>query len=113
SREDYFGNRAEYFSIESGHRSLEIMAESVVDVRQLEDVPIRDVSWEDCVVQQADSNEGNRSAFPAEPLHAQLTFASPRVPLLAELREYAGKSFVAKRSVVQALVDLNVRIHHE
>ena len=27
SREDYFGNRAEYFSIESGHRSLEIMAE--------------------------------------------------------------------------------------
>jgi transglutaminase-like putative cysteine protease len=113
TRPDYFGNRTEYFSIESGHRSLEIVAESVVEVHPLEETSIHDVPWEDCVVVSS-GQDGTRSVQPSvEPMHAQLTFASPRVPLLAELREYAAKSFVPKRSIVQALVDLNVRIHHE
>jgi transglutaminase-like putative cysteine protease len=46
-------------------------------------------------------------------MHSQLTFPSPRVPPLVELRDYAAKSFLPNRSIVQALVDLNVRIHHE
>jgi transglutaminase-like putative cysteine protease len=113
TRPDYFGNRTEYFSIESGHRSLEIVAESVVEVHALEEISIHDVPWEDCVVTSS-GQDGTRSVqLPVEPMHAQLTFASPRVPLLAELGEYAAKSFVPKRSIVQALVDLNVRIHHE
>jgi transglutaminase-like putative cysteine protease len=113
ARDDYFGNRAEYFSIENGHRRLEITAESTVEVINLEETPIRDVAWEDCVTQATELNGTDGVDTPFEPMHAQFTFPSPRVPLLAELRDYAAKSFLPERSIVHALVDLNVRIHHE
>ena len=112
-REDYFGNRAEYFSIESGHRKLEIVAESTVDVSKLDDSKSGEVPWQACVVQPTPGVEVVEASNASEPMQAQLTFPSPRVPLLAELREYAAKSFLPNRSIVHALVDLNVRIHHE
>ncbi len=112
-REDYFGNLAEYFSIESGHRKLEIVAESTVEVAKLEESKVSDVPWQECVVQPTIRSDMTRLPNSFEPMRAQLAFPSPRVPLLAELREYAAKSFLPNRSIVHALVDLNVRIHHE
>ncbi len=112
-REDYFGNRAEYFSIESGHRRLEIVAESTVQVSTLDEAKSGDVPWQACVVQPTPGVDVLDASNASEPMRAQLTFPSPRVPLLAELHEYAAKSFLPNRSIVHALVDLNVRIHHE
>ncbi len=112
-REDYFGNHTEYFSIESGHRKLEIIAESTVDVSNLDDSMVSDVPWQDCVVHSGDQVNGHPVGAAIDPTHAQLAFPSPRIPPLVELREYASKSFLPNRSIVQALVDLNVRIHHE
>jgi transglutaminase-like putative cysteine protease len=113
SREDYFGNHTEYFSIESGHRKLEIVAESTVDVAPLEEAKASDVRWQDCVVLSNEGDDTTRKPDSIEPMRAQYAFPSPRVPPLVELREYASKSFLPNRSIVQALVDLNVRIHHE
>ena len=95
------------------HRKLEIVAESTVDVSKLDDSKSGDVPWQDCVVQPTPGVEAVEACNASDPMLAQLTFPSPRVPLLAELREYAAKSFLPNRSIVHALVDLNVRIHHE
>ncbi len=114
SREDYFGNHAKYFSIESTHRKLEIVSESTVEVLPSADaMPSSEVSWQDCVVRRSRKANIGRPHAAIDPLLAQLTFPSPRVPLLPEVHEYAARSFLATRSIVQALVDLTVRIYHE
>ena len=113
-RDDVFGNRAEYFSIESAHRKLEIIAQSVVEVSpatppQSTDTP----TWEDCVFASKRRDRSMVALGPIEPLHSQFTFASPRVPNLREVRDYASKSFTPRRSVLEAIVDLTSRIHRE
>jgi transglutaminase-like putative cysteine protease len=104
----------DYFSIERAHHKLEIVAESEVDVRPLEQ-PItgRIPSWEDCVV-TPDNVPMNRSpSATIEPANWLLRIPSPRIPPLPALREYAEKSFKPRRSVIEAIVDLKVRIHHD
>jgi transglutaminase-like putative cysteine protease len=109
-RDDVFGNLAEYFSIESAHRKLEIVAESVVDVTS-PSRPRIDVSWEECVPTIRHPGKANESTGQIEPLRAQLTFPSPRVPPVPELRELAAQCFLRRRPVVDAIVDLSAKIH--
>jgi transglutaminase-like putative cysteine protease len=111
-RDDYFGNRAEYFSVEGAHRRLEIVAESVVEVRPLAASSPGDVlPWETCVIDRKHRSAEISAAV--QPLHWQLTFPSPRIPMLAGLREYAASSFTPSRPIVEALLDLTARIHRD
>jgi transglutaminase-like putative cysteine protease len=113
-RDDYFGNRTEYFSVERTHRKLEIIAESVVDVSTLASPQPRDSPpWEECAVSRANSNTSGLAWATIEPIHWLLTYTSPRVPLLVELRDYAAVSFLPKRPIIEALIDLTERIHAE
>jgi len=114
-RDDYFGNRAEYFSIEGGHQKLEIVAESTVDVatsptRNADESP----AWETCVPKRAGSPPTNGARGETiDPWLVQLCFASPRIPILPELRDYAAESFPAKRPIMVALAELTKRIHDD
>jgi transglutaminase-like putative cysteine protease len=111
-RLDYFGNRAEYFSIEGAHDRLEIVAESVVEVSAATvPEPESSPSWEVCVLKHALAADNGRSQEKTDPRLWQLTFPSPRVPVLPELREYAVRSFPPRRPIIAALADLTARIH--
>jgi transglutaminase-like putative cysteine protease len=114
-RDDYFGNRTEYFSIEGGHQKLEIVAESTVDVCPGQvHKPDESPAWETCLPKRTatPASNGTRSEL-FDPTLLQLCLPSPRIPILPELREYASLSFPAKRPIVAALADLTERIHAE
>ncbi len=111
ARDDFFGNRTEYFTIENPHRNLEIVAESAVDVLLRPAEQQADVPWESCIVRQTDWSSVDRTDSAADPRGQQLTFPSPRVPLLPELHDYARASFAPSRPVDQALAGLTARIH--
>lgn len=112
--DDYFGNRTEYFSIEAAHRKLEINAESVIEVvpTAVEDGQ-KSVSWEHCVPKRKDASGGSAGTDSSGPIPFQLTFSSPRVPLLPGLLQYAEKSFPPRRPIVEAIVDLTARIFRD
>lgn len=114
-RDDYFGNRTEYFSIEGGHQKLEIVAESTVDVSPGQvHKPDESPVWETCLPNHtvAPASSGARTE-PFDPQLWQLCLPSPRIPILPELHEYAAASFPAKRPILAALADLTERIHDE
>jgi transglutaminase-like putative cysteine protease len=114
NRTDAFGNRVDYFSIERAHHKLEIVAESEVEVRPLDQRIMGKIPcWEDCVVASHDPAMNRPSSSAIEPAHWLLRIPSPRVPPLPALREYAEKSFKPRRSIIEAIVDLKVRIHHD
>jgi transglutaminase-like putative cysteine protease len=111
-RDDYFGNRAEYFSIENAHRKLEVIAECTVEVlpRVLPN-PDDSPPWEHCIIGLHDSESNGSPHDPIDPLLWQLVFPSPRVPIVEELYDYAKTSFPPHRPLVAALVNLATRIH--
>jgi transglutaminase-like putative cysteine protease len=111
ARDDYFGNRSEYFSIEGGHQKLEIVAESTIEVVPTAAHEANDsLPWEVCSPKQLAATTKERAKAP-DPVLFQLSFPSPRVPLFAALHEYAVKSFPEKRPIIEALTDLTSRIH--
>jgi len=112
NRDDYFGNRTEYFSIEGGHQKLEIVAESTVEVsanttHRDKDSP----AWEACVLARTADAESERPREASDPALALLTFPSPRIPALETLRTYAVGSFTPGRPIIGALADLTTRIY--
>lgn len=113
-RDDYFGNRTEYFSIETAHRELSIVAQSLVDISPApagggEHGP----AWEECVVAGNRESKAAGGAGLVEPIISQLAMPSPRVPALAELRTYAAKSFTPRRPIAEAIKHLTARIHQD
>jgi len=112
SRDDYFGNRTEYFSIEGGHQKLEIIAESAVDVTaNTSHKTGESLAWEDCVPKRTGTGAKDRPRETSDPVLSLLSFPSPRIPIIPDLREYAAISFPAQRPIVEALADLTTRIH--
>lgn len=105
-RTDSFGNRVDYFSIEEVHWGLSLSATSEVTVTETAyDLPGR--PWEEV-----------RDALPATQREAgippyQFAFASALVPTSRELADYARESFTPGRPIVEALRDLNARIHND
>src|SRR4029078_2330765 len=92
-RDDYFGNRTEYFSIEGGHQKLEIVAESTVDVTaNTSHKTGAPTAWEDCVPKRTVTVAKERPREMSDPVLSLLSFPSPRVPIIPELREYAALS---------------------
>src|SRR5262252_8712310 len=75
SRDDAFGNRTEYFSVEGAHRELEIVAESVVEVRPLgAQLTAGSPAWEECRIKRPNPQANGSASTAIEPLHRQLTF---------------------------------------
>jgi transglutaminase-like putative cysteine protease len=105
-RLDYFGNTATLFSVDKGHRLLQITATSTVTLagRDLPP-PTATPAWEEV-----------RDGLPIGPTadgraNYQFAFRSPHVPFHPPLADYARASFLAGRPILEALAELNVRLH--
>ncbi len=104
-RTDYFGNTASLFSLSTGHRKLQITANSTVEL--VERPAFQDAStlpWEQVRdVLATDRTEQGLDDY-------QFCFASPRVPLLADLADYGKQSFTPGRPIAEAYRELTNRI---
>lgn len=106
-RKDYFGNDVTSFQVLGKHDSLEATAESIVEVKRDAGPELPSISWEEArelIAAQTDAACIEASEF---------TYNSPFVPAVPQLAEYARKTFAARRSLVEAALDLNHRIHAE
>jgi transglutaminase-like putative cysteine protease len=106
SRQDYFGNQSSYFSIQQSHQGLSVTASSRVTLAPVEPVEAtKSPGWETI-------RDELPSVRTPEWLDAcQYVFESPCVKGSAELAAYAAESFPAGRPVLEAVADLNRRIH--
>ncbi|MCA9120862.1 MAG: transglutaminase family protein [Planctomycetales bacterium] len=105
-RTDYFGNTASLFSLSTGHRKLQITANSTVEMIE-RDLPAMGtpMPW-----------EAVREILPLQRTEEgladyQFCFPSTRVPNLPELEAYGRLSFTTGRPIIQALRDLTHRIN--
>ncbi len=107
-RFDYFGNRALHFCLEEPHRSLEVIATSLVDVTPLPPPDLgRTPPWEQ--VRDRLRSDRHRDVLDA----CEMTFDSPHIRTTADLEAYAVPSFSAGRPVLEAVRDLVHRIHED
>jgi transglutaminase-like putative cysteine protease len=99
---DYFGNVTDRFELRDPHRLLQVVCESEVVVEPR--APATSVgSWEDWARALADR----------APRDVEFCFDSPLVRAHAELRSFAEPSFPSGGDLIDAVVDLNRRIHRE
>jgi transglutaminase-like putative cysteine protease len=107
NRKDYFGNDVISFEVFDRHDRLETIGESVVEVQPQPIDSQPTISWEETRDRIAtDSDAASIGA-------TEFIYNSPYVPALAQLAEYAGKSFTPQRPVVEAVLDLTHRIHSD
>ncbi|HCN78035.1 MAG TPA: transglutaminase [Verrucomicrobiales bacterium] len=107
-RADYFGNHSVYFEIEGSHQKLEVIARSLVEISP-SDLPDPSVTpaWE--MVRDA-----CRADLPSTATAAgDFGFASQLIPVGTEFADYARASFPARRPILEAVCDLNRRIHED
>jgi transglutaminase-like putative cysteine protease len=107
-RFDFFGNRTTHFSIREPHRSLEVFARSVVELRP-STAPLLSASpsWEQ--VRDRLRRDHRRDLLDAY----AYTFESPNAKLVAALTDYVAPSFPAGRPLLEAVRDLTRRIHRD
>lgn len=117
-RTDFFGNRVLFYAIRQPHEAMTILVNSQVRIEPQAGTrgqPIREEllaqatqsTWEE--VRQRVRSELDPATLDAR----QYLMPSPLVPLLPELAAYANLSFSPKRSVIEAVYDLMVRIYRE
>jgi transglutaminase-like putative cysteine protease len=107
-RFDYFGNRVVHFSLSEPHRSLEVLARSVVEVTPQRPPEIgQGPGWES--VRDLLAQDRRRDALDAY----SMVLESPLVPALPEVRAYAAPFFTPGRPVLEAVQALVERIHAE
>ena len=108
SEHDRLRNHRTCFTLTQPHRELQVRATSRVRVRA---APALDaaasLAWE-----AVRARLRYESGAPFEPA-AEFVFASPYVPALPALREWALPSFAAGTPVALAAIDLMARIHAE
>lgn len=108
-RTDAFGNELTWFSIERPHDHLDVVASSEVTV---EGEPAQLLlaapqHWEE--VRDALRDSTSDDVVDARPY----TLPSPLVPALPEIEWLADAAFTPDRPLVDAVIDLMSRIHHE
>lgn len=102
---DYFGNLIAWLYHEAPHDSFDVLAESEVEVAFAPPPPEdATLSWEDVA---ALARAGGASAWQA----AEFLFDSPMCAANGAAGDYAALSFTPGRSVLAALLDLNMRIY--
>ncbi|MBL6987773.1 MAG: transglutaminase family protein [Methylobacter sp.] len=116
-RRDFFGNRVAYFAIQQAHQRLMVTAVSEVTVfpKQNADDLANSLTWEQArskLQEPPVQNQDQRQDFSDELLEAKLYLLdSPLVTAGSELADYAQRSFLPNRPLVQVVADLMQRIH--
>ncbi len=107
-RLDYFGNRTTHVEILEPHRRLAVLSRSEIDISpRPAPVPNSSPPWETV-------RDRVRQDVTVDQLAAyEFSFASPYVQLSPGIVDFASKSFVPGRPIVDAAVDLMHRIHSE
>ena len=108
-REDFFGNRVAYFTIQGCHTHLTVTAESDIQIHPINAQLdyFSDCSWEAACQQLATSLD-------AASLDArQYVLNSPMVAITPELENYAQETFTPGRPLIEAVHELMARIHHD
>lgn len=101
---DVFGNPRCFFSLQTPHTQLDVLALSVV-ATQTRALPFSGVSWE-----QTREQFRYRSGSPYDAA-TEFVFASPFCPRGPEFEDYARPSFLPGIGVLAAAQDLMQRIH--
>lgn len=108
TRTDYFGNSVCFFTLQELHRSMEVVAESIVEVRaETPPAPALSAPWERAVEEFRDPV----SPDVVEPY--QFVFDSPFVRANPELADYARESFHPEMPLLEGVMELNARIFHD
>ena len=110
---DYFGNAIARLVLSSAHKSLSLAAASVVEVwpRHAATWIAASPPWEQVAAGLRAPELKVRAGANAEP--ARFLFDSPHVECSADLLRYAAPSFSAQRPLLDAVLDLNHRIHED
>src|SRR5262252_778312 len=104
-RQDYYGNSVASFELFEKHDYLEVSGESVVEVLPAQADSQPSISWEDA--RQSLESQTNWSCIEA----SEFIHNSPHVSVTPQLDEYARKTFVAGRPLLEAVQELTHRIH--
>ncbi|SAL77086.1 transglutaminase-like superfamily protein [Caballeronia terrestris] len=107
SRVDAFGNDVLYFSLESPHRSLQMLSETTVELtpRWASLDPAATPAWETIA---ASTRFSAGAPFLPE---TEFCFASPNIGLRQDLQDYGRESFAEGRPLAEGAIDLMHRIH--
>ncbi len=103
---DVWGNAGCFFSLQTSHQRLRVMAESVVQTRP-RPAPQHRMAWEDA--RQRTRYHRHARWDPA----SEFAFASPYVPRHLDFVDYAAPSFTPGRPLLEATQDLMQRIHQD
>jgi len=108
-REDYFGNRVSFLTIEQAHNVFRVVAESQVEVFGDSDQLAlgRDTPWDETRTRL--DTELTEAMLVARPYRLE----SPRIAVFKGLEDYARPSFTRGRPLREAVTDLMARIHRE
>jgi transglutaminase-like putative cysteine protease len=108
-RHDFFGNRVLYFAVQEAHSELDVTATSEVEVAPPPDSPLIESSppWED-VRQRLYVHPA-----PDNLLARQFALDSPLAAPTPDVRAFTLPSFPAGRPILEAILDLNSRIHRD
>ncbi|GGK60944.1 transglutaminase family protein [Nocardia camponoti] len=101
---DVYGNTTTYFHVTAEHRALDVTGESFVEVDPIDPatVPGVDLPWE-----QARPSGANG------PLAVEFTLDLTPPEITPEVFDYAAESFTPGRSLLDAVAELNTRIHND
>lgn len=103
---DVFGNVRIFFSLQTPHTVLDVVAHSVL-VTVSRPLPVSHISWERTRELMRYQSGGRFDAA------TEYVFASPFCPRHPDFAAYARPSFTAGRSVLAAAKDLMQRIHND
>lgn len=103
---DHFGNLRHAFALYQSHAHLQVRASSQVTLLP-RPAPDLEASGSWLALRQALAYRAGAACNPA----VEFVFASPRIPLLPELRDYARECFTDECSVLQGASQLMQRIH--
>jgi transglutaminase-like putative cysteine protease len=106
---DFFGNPVSYFSIQQPHQRLTVNAVSELMMDDANgQAPLEDrTPWDEVRTRLS------MSAEPALIESRQYVLDSPLVTVTADLARYAGPAFAPGRPLLEAVLDLMSRVHHE
>jgi transglutaminase-like putative cysteine protease len=103
---DVYGNTRAFFSLQSAHEVLKVVAESLVATSDAA-APHNKMPWE-----EAREHLRYHRAAAYDPA-AEFAFASPHVPRHDNFLTYARPSFTSGRPLIEAAHDLMQRIHSD
>jgi transglutaminase-like putative cysteine protease len=106
-RKDYYGNDVTTFEVLERHDRLEATAESIVEVLPDATQPLPSISWEETRDLIADESD------PACMAALEFIYNSPYVPATPQLHDYALKTFLPQRPLLESVRELARRIHEE